>query len=69
MILLKMLESFGAGTAAIVSPIYQFHYEGTDYDIPINTEKNAGDFTLKMLQSLNAVYSGAVESDWTVKVD
>lgn len=64
-----MLESFGAGTAAIVSPISSFHYKDKDYDIPINPEKNAGDFTMKMLESLNAVYSGAVESDWTVKVD
>lgn len=64
-----MLESFGAGTAAIVSPIYQLHYEGKDYDVPINPELNAGEFTMKMLESLNAIYSGKVESDWTIRVD
>jgi len=29
-----LLEMFGAGTAAVVSPIAAFGYKGTDYDLP-----------------------------------
>ena len=34
-------EMFGAGTAAVVSPIAGFGYKGEDYDLPILTESYA----------------------------
>lgn len=38
----RVYEAFGAGTAAVVSPIKSFYYEGNTYDIPIEEEKGAG---------------------------
>lgn len=32
----RVHEAFGAGTAAIISPVKSFNYKGTTYDIPID---------------------------------
>jgi len=53
----RMIEAFGAGTAAIVSPVNGFHWMGKDYEIPLdksNPAAKAGEFTeLSTSQSLN----------------
>ncbi len=41
----SLKEIFGAGTAAVISPIATFGYQGTDYDLPELTESFAA--TLK----------------------
>ena len=38
----RVYEAFGAGTAAIVSPVCEFIYEGEKFEIPIEKEKGAG---------------------------
>ena len=41
----RVYEAFGAGTAAIVSPVKSFIYENETYEIPIDAEKGAGKLT------------------------
>ena len=41
----RIYEAFGAGTAAIVSPVASFNFEGEVFDIPIEKEYNAGKLT------------------------
>lgn len=48
----RMYEAFGSGTAAIVSPVQQFTYNDSQYQIPIEEEKGAGPLTQKMLKML-----------------
>jgi hypothetical protein len=31
-----MIESFGAGTAAVVSPVQLIHFAGTDYKVRLH---------------------------------
>lgn len=38
----RVYEAFGAGTAAIVSPVQQFTYGDEVFQIPIEKEKGAG---------------------------
>ena len=38
-------ECFGAGTAAVVSPIKSIFYEGETFAIPIDEAKGAGKLT------------------------
>ncbi len=64
-----MLEAFGAGTAAVVSPISEIHYEDEDFVIPIVEEKQAGTFTVEMLNKLTSIYTGSRSSEWTVKIE
>jgi len=41
----RVYEAFGAGTAAIVSPVKSFNYEGETFDIPIEEAKGADKLT------------------------
>ena len=41
----RVYEAFGAGTAAIVSPVQSFIYQNETYTIPIDAEKGAGKLT------------------------
>lgn len=41
----RVYEAFGAGTAAIVSPVKSFIYENDTYDIPIDEVNGAGKLT------------------------
>jgi len=35
----RLLEAFGAGTAAVVSPVKMVHYDGVDYPVPCDEAK------------------------------
>ena len=32
----RVIEAFGAGTAAVVSPVKKLHFKGEDFAVPIN---------------------------------
>ena len=38
----RLLEAFGVGTAAIVSPVQSFYFEEEIYKVPIEEDKGAG---------------------------
>lgn len=48
----RMYEAFGAGTAAVVSPVRSFYLNGTTYEIPIEEEHNAGKLTQRILKMM-----------------
>lgn len=69
----RMIEAFGAGTAAIVSPVEGFHYDGKDYSIPLNPDKpedKAGAFTKRVADTLMGIQYGEIEGPegWSVVV-
>jgi len=64
----RMIEAFGAGTAAIVSPVEGFHFDGKDYAIPLNEAINCGDLTKEMADTLMDIQYGVQEHEWSVKV-
>ncbi|WP_395064448.1 branched-chain amino acid aminotransferase [Flavobacterium sp.] len=59
-------EIFGAGTAAVVSPIVAFSYQGTEYQLP----KIENSFALQLKDKLNKIQYKLAEDTfgWTVKV-
>lgn len=59
-------EIFGAGTAAVVSPIVAFSYKGTTYDLPKQEESMA----MNLKENLNKIQYKLSEDTfgWTVKV-
>ncbi|KAN0048170.1 hypothetical protein ACTA71_002565 [Dictyostelium dimigraforme] len=65
----RVLEAFGAGTAAIVSPIESISYKGENYKIPIDTSLNCGPLTKRISDSILAIQYGETNSDWSVIVD
>jgi branched-chain amino acid aminotransferase len=56
----RVYEAFGAGTAAIVSPVQSFVYENQSYEIPIDKETGAGKLTQKILQMMIDLQYGHV---------
>jgi len=68
----RMIEAFGAGTAAIVSPVEAVGFEGVDYAIPLsptNPEQKAGDLTKKFADTLMDIQYGDVPHEWSVVVN
>lgn len=64
-----MKEAFGAGTAAIVSPVQSFNYDGQTYKIPIDEATGAGPLTSRALKMMNDLQYGVVKRpDWQIPV-
>ena len=61
----RLIEAFGAGTAAIVTPISCIQYQGEDIDIAAT-----GDLTQRFFDDLMAIQYGKEEGPegWSVKI-
>eukprot|EP01124_Arcella_intermedia_P026455 TRINITY_DN4975_c0_g1_i1.p1 TRINITY_DN4975_c0_g1~~TRINITY_DN4975_c0_g1_i1.p1 ORF type:complete len:386 (-),score=69.37 TRINITY_DN4975_c0_g1_i1:65-1222(-) len=64
----RVIEMFGAGTAAVVSPVYKIFYEGKDYAVPCKNNE-AGDLTRRFMDTILGIQYGEIPSDWSVLVD
>lgn len=65
----RIYECFGAGTAAIVSPVQSFNFEGETYKIPIDEKSGAGKLTQKCLQMMTDLQYGRVKRpEWQIDV-
>jgi len=61
----RVLEAFGAGTAAVVTPISCIEFGGVDIDIPAT-----GAITQKVWDNLTGIQYGLIEgpTGWSVKI-
>ena len=59
----RLLEAFGAGTAAVVTPISHIQYKGVDIEIPAT-----GDLTKRIFHSVMDIQYGKTDSPWSVKI-
>lgn len=64
----RLVEVFGSGTAAIVSPVNNIGYDGKDIPIPV-ADDGLGDFARVMLREIVGRQIGTIESDWSVRVN
>lgn len=67
----RVIESFGCGTAAVVSPIELIAYKGKEYQVPLsatNPGQPAGDLTQRVWDQITEIQYGKVEHEWSVKV-
>ena len=61
----QLVESFGAGTAAIIAPIDRIGFRGTDYPIPVGKD-GFGDIARVLLRELVGRQVGAIdEKGWS----
>eukprot|EP01008_Symbiontida_sp_HLA12_P002478 NODE_421_length_927_cov_377.625622_g413_i0.p1 GENE.NODE_421_length_927_cov_377.625622_g413_i0~~NODE_421_length_927_cov_377.625622_g413_i0.p1 ORF type:complete len:168 (-),score=10.99 NODE_421_length_927_cov_377.625622_g413_i0:74-577(-) len=67
----RVLEIFGTGTAAIVSPVNELQYEGTSYTVPCSVESGgaADSVCERLMDTLLAIQYGRVEHPWSVVLD
>ncbi|KAJ1020878.1 hypothetical protein NDA18_005726 [Ustilago nuda] len=63
----ELVEMFGAGTAAVVSPVDRVGYNGKDIKIPAGD--GIGDIAKAMLQRMTDIQLAKVEHPWSVVVD
>lgn len=61
----RLLEMFGSGTAAVVSPVGGLHYQGVLHSIPTPEDGLA----VKILNVMSDIYYGKVSSPWALDVD
>jgi len=66
----RLLEAFGAGTAAIVSPIESITYKGQEIKVPIVQEYGAGKVAKRVMDNILAIqYGETPQGNWSVVVD
>ncbi|KAK9474788.1 branched-chain amino acid aminotransferase II [Dipodascopsis tothii] len=64
-----LVEAFGAGTAAIVSPIYNIAWKGDSIKVPLQPGKQAGALTETVLKWIQDIQYGIEEHPWSVVVN
>jgi len=61
----ELVELFGAGTAAVISPVDRIGYLGEDISIPVG-EDGMGPLSRPLWERLIGIQWGTIESDWSV---
>ena len=61
----RLVEMFGSGTAAVVSPVGGLHYQGQMVTIPTPEHGLAS----KIMTAMSDIYYGRVESNWAIDVE
>lgn len=67
----RMLEAFGTGTAAVVSPVNGLCYEGQDYSIPLdphNPKSAIGPLTKKLYDTIQELEYGSEPHEWMITI-
>jgi len=64
----RVLEVFGSGTAAIISPVDQFGFRGKRLDVPCNKELGMGELSKKFYETIVAIQRGKLPSEWSVVI-
>jgi branched-chain amino acid aminotransferase len=62
-----LVEMFGAGTAAVISPVDRIGYLGEDVHIPTG-EDGMGPISRPIWRELVGRQTGDIESEWSVEV-
>lgn len=63
----KLTEAFGAGTAAVIAPIYIIGYDGVDYEIPAVTDNKS--IAKRLFKEIDDIKLGKVAdvNGWVLK--
>jgi branched-chain amino acid aminotransferase len=64
----RLIESFGSGTAAIVSPIRNISWKGQLVNCGLKENEESGELALRMKEWMEEIMYGDVEHEWSVKI-
>lgn len=64
----RLLEAFGAGTAAIVSPVRSISWRGRLVDCGLHPDQESGEITTRMKDWMEAIQYGDEEHPWSYVV-
>lgn len=64
----RLVEAFGAGTAAVISPIERINYKGADLRVPLGTKGStqAGELSQRLLDTILSIQYGDTPSPWSI---
>jgi|EP01033_Poteriospumella_lacustris_P000003 branched-chain amino acid aminotransferase len=62
----RLLEAFGAGTAAVISPVKGIVYNGEEIHVP--TGENVGEVAQSLWNTLTSIQYGKIPHPWSVKI-
>ena len=64
----RLLEVFGAGTAAIVAPVRKISWKGRMLDCGLKEDEEAGEIAMRMKGWIEGIQYGDEEHEWSVKI-
>ena len=64
----RMIESFGSGTAAVLSPVGVIHYNGRDLEIPLACGQS-GEMCNRLWDEITGIQYGKIDHPWSIKID
>ncbi|GAO16316.1 hypothetical protein UVI_02017030 [Ustilaginoidea virens] len=64
----RLVEAFGAGTAAIVSPIRTIAWKGKHVNCGLKETEESGETALRIKEWIEAIQYGEEEHEWSVKI-
>lgn len=64
----RLLECFGAGTAAVVSPVRNISWNGRNIDCGLPQGEEAGELAQKMKGWIEGIQYGDEEHEWSIKI-
>lgn len=64
----RIIEAFGSGTAAVLSPIKLIHYNGVDLNIPLECGQS-GALCQRLWNEITGIQTGKIDHPWSVKID
>ena len=64
----RVLEAWGAGTAAVVAPVRALRYDGEDFAVPVDAALGAGPVARRLWTELADIMYGRKEHEWSVVV-
>ena len=59
----RVVEAFGAGTAAVIAPVNLIAYKGKEYQVPVKLG-NSGELTKKIYDQLTLIQYGKIRHKW-----
>lgn len=65
----RLLEAFGSGTAAVVSPVRNISWKGKVVGCGLKDDQEAGEIAAKMKEWIEARQYGEEEHEWSYKVE
>ena len=64
----RLLEVFGAGTAAVVSPVRKISWKGRLIECGLREDQEAGDLTVRLKNWIEGIQYGDEEHEWSYKI-
>jgi branched-chain amino acid aminotransferase len=64
----RLIEAFGAGTAAVVSPVRNISWKGSLVECGLKPDQEAGEIAVRMKDWIEGIQYGDEEHEWSYVV-